>query len=243
MAGPQIMTLQKQSPELKLFVVPGQCDSSTQVYEDDGESQAYDTEYAVTKITKTIDGNFMTLKVAPREGSFKGMLDNRRISVVLDGFCIPANIKVNGKRIPYSRFASYEQETAEAIWGYDGNDFQTTLWLSETPANEELEIVISFEGLESSKLPNGMKGLVGRIMKMTPEAKYCFAALKIKDLQLPSEFLNVAQCGSYVTEDPVNFDKYLRMMDVKAMIDNINNWEKLSPEFKIKVKAQTEFKK
>ena len=243
MAGPQIMTLQKQSPELKLFVVPGQCDSSTQVYEDDGESQAYDTEYAVTKITKTIDGNFMTLKVAPREGSFKGMLDNRRISVVLDGFCIPANIKVNGKMIPYSRFASYEQENTEAIWGYDGNDFQTTLWLSETPANEELEIVVSFEGLESPKLPNGMKGLVGRIMKMTPEAKYCFAALKIKDLQLPSEFLNVAQCGSYVTEDPVNFDKYLRMMDVKAMIDNINNWEKLSPEFKIKVKAQTEFKK
>ena len=243
MAGPQIMTLQKQSPELKLFVVPGQCDSSTQVYEDDGQSQAYDTEYAVTKITKTIEGNLITLKVSPREGFFKGMLDNRRISVVLDGFCTPANIKLNGQMVPYSRFASYEQENGTPVWGYDGNNFQTILWLAETPADQELEIVVSFEGLDGYVLPNGMKGLVGRMMAITPEAKYCFAQLRIKDFQLPSEFLNVAQCGSYITEDPFNFDKYFRVMDTKAMIDNINSWEKLSSEFKTKVSAQTMFEK
>ena len=243
MAGPEIMTLQKQSPELKLFVAPGQCDSSTQVYEDDGQSQAYDTEYAITKISKTVKGNFITLKVSPREGSFNGMLDNRRISVVLDGFWAPANIKVNGKEIPFSRFASYEHENGQSVWGYGSNNFQTTLWLAETPANEPVEIVVSFEGLETPHLPNGMKGLVTRMMRMTPEAKYCFAQLKIRDLQLPSEFLNVAQCGSYITEDPFNAEKYLRAMDTKAMIDNINSWEKLSPEFKAKVAAQTVFEK
>ena len=31
--------------------------------------------------------------------------------------------------------------------------------------------------------------------------------------------------------------------DTKAMIDNINSWEKLSPEFKAKVAAQTAFEK
>ena len=119
MAGPQIMTLQKQSPELKLFVVPGQCDSTTEVYEDDGQSQAYDTEYAVTRISKTVEGNFITIKVSPREGSFNGMLDNRRISVVLDGYNVPANIKVNGQMVSYSRFAAYDQENGSSVWGYN----------------------------------------------------------------------------------------------------------------------------
>ena len=81
------------------------------------------------------------------------------------------------------------------------------------------------------------------MMRMTPEAKYCFAQLKITDLQLPSEFLNVAQCGSYITEDPFNFDRYFKLMDVRAMTDNINSWEKLSSDFKIKVSAQTQFEK
>ncbi len=243
MAGPQIMTLQKQSPDLRLFVVPGDNSSSTTVYEDDGQSQAYDTEYALTRITKTVQGNFITLRVAPREGSFKGMLDNRRVSVVLDGFYIPANIKVNGQMVPYSRFASYEQESGKSVWGYDGNSFQTTLWLGETPAEQELEIVVSFEGLDGYILPNGMKGLIGRMMSITPEAKYCFAQLKIKDFQLPSEFLNIVQCGSYITEDCFNMDRYIRAMDVKSMIDNVNSWERLSPEFKAKVAAQTTFEK
>jgi hypothetical protein len=76
-------------------------------------------------------------------------------------------------------------------------------------------------------------------MKMTPEAKVRFAALKIRDFQLPSEFMNIAQCGSYITEDPFNAPKYLEAMDVQAMIDNVNSWEKLSVDFKSKVAAQT----
>ena len=243
MSGPHITTLQAQSPEIRLFVVPGDCDSSTRFYEDDGQSQAYDTDYAVTEVTKTVRGNFITLKVAPREGSFSGMLADRRVSVVLDGFYAPANIKANGKMIPYSRFASYDQNSGEPVWGYDGNTFQTTLWLSETPADQELVIEISFEGLDTPVLPNGMKGLIGRMMTITPEAKYCFSKLRIKDFQLPSEFLDIAQCGSYITEDCFNSDRYIKAMDIKAMIDNINSWEKLSPDFKARIAARTLFEK
>ena len=129
------------------------------------------------------------------------------------------------------------------MWGYDGNQLQTKIWLDEMPAGQKIEILVSFEGLDPITLPNGRKGLIGRIMRMTPEAKFRFASLRIKDFQLPSEFMNIAQCGSYITEDPFNADKYLRAMDVKAMIDNVNSWEKLSPDFKAKVAAQTLFEK
>ena len=243
MAGPDIMTLQKQSNELRLFVVPGLEESTTTVYEDDGNSQAYDTEYALTTISKKFEGNMMKVTVAPREGAFNGMLDTRRISLVLDGFHAPANVSVNGVIVPFSRFASYQQKDGQQVWGYDGNQLQTKIWLDEMPAGQKIEIVVSFEGLDPITLPNGRKGLIGRIMRMTPEAKFRFASLRIKDFQLPSEFMNIAQCGSYITEDPFNADKYLRAMDVKAMIDNVNSWEKLSPDFKAKVAAQTLFEK
>ena len=243
MAGQRIMTLQEQSPELRLVVVPGLGESSTKVYEDDGATQAYDTEYAVTEVTKTTTDGQVVVKVAPRKGSFKGMLPGRKVSVVLDGFYAPSKVTVNGVEVPYRRFASYEQEDGAQVWGYDGSQLQANIWVEEAPADKELEIVISFDGLESAVAPSGSKGLINRFTIMTPESKLNFFALKIRDFQLPSEFQNVAQCGSFITEKPSEAPAFIKAMDTKAMIDNINSWEKLSPEFKAKVAAQTAFEK
>lgn len=243
MAGPDIMSLQKQSPDLRLFVVPGLGESTTSVYEDDGSSQSYSVEYATTQIYKMTTQNQVTVKVAPRQGAFKGMLKNRRVSVVLDGFFAPLKVTVNGVEVPYSRFASYDNSPDSQIWGYNGTEFQTIIWLSETPADQSLEIICSYDSPARAEILNGKKGLIKRIMTLTPEAKLKFAALKIKDFQLPNEFMSIAQCGSCITEDPFNANKYLQAMDVNAMIDNLNSWERLSAEFKAKVIAQTSFSK
>jgi alpha-glucosidase len=241
MAGQKIMTLQRQSPELRLVVVPGLGESSTKVYEDDGATQAYDTEYAITEVTKITTDNKVVVKVAPRKGAFDGMLPCRKVSVTLDGFYAPSKVTVNGSEVPYDRFASYEQEEGAQVWGYDGRQLQTNIWVEETPAEKELEIVISFDGLESVVAPSGSKGLINRFTIMTPETKLSFFALKIRDFQLPSEFTSVAQCGSFITEKPFDAPVFIKAMDTKAMIENINSWEKLSPEFKAKVAAQTVF--
>ena len=111
------------------------------------------------------------------------------------------------------------------------------------PADQEIEIVCTFDEVASSETLNGKKGLINRIMTMTPEAKLRFSELRIRDFQLPLEFMNIAQCGSYITEDPFNAAKYIEAMDIKAMIDNVNSWEKLSPDFKMKVAAQSVFEK
>ena len=50
-------------------------------------------EFAFTEVLKKTDLNSVILTVAPRKGSFKGMLDNRRISLVLDGFVAPSSVK------------------------------------------------------------------------------------------------------------------------------------------------------
>lgn len=243
MAGPDIMTLQKQSNELKLFVVPGFEESTATVYEDDGNSQGYDTEYTLTHISKKFEGNAMKITVAPREGSYQGMPGTRRMSLALDGFYAPSSISVNGVDVEYSRFATYQQEEGMQVWGYDGNQIQIKVWLEEMPADQQIEVVVSFEDLGSSMTADGKRGLINRVMKMTPEAKLRFSSLRIKDFQLPSELMNIAQCGSYITEDPFNAAEYIEAMDIKAMIDNINSWEKLSPDFKAKITAQTSFER
>ena len=222
MAGQKIMTLQEQSPELRLVVVPGLGKATTKVYEDDGMTRSYDSEYTITDITKITTEHQVTVKIAPRNGTFKGMLPNRRISVVLDGFYAPSKVTVNGTDIPYKRFASYEQETG---------------------ANKELEVVISFDGMDTAVVPSGSKGLITRFTAIAPETKLNFFALKIRDFQLPSEFTAVAQCGSFITEKPHEAPRFIQAMDTKAMIENINSWKQLDPEFKTKIAAQTIFEK
>ena len=243
MAGPEVSNLQTQSAQMRFFVVPGQGESTAKVYEDDGHTQAYDSEFAVTEINKKTDANSVTLTVAPRKGSFKGMLDNRRISVVLESFVAPSSVKVNGVEVPYSRYAAYDQKEGKAVWGYDGTKLQTVIWLTEAPACEQMEIVCTFAEEASPEVIYGKKGLIRRMLAITPEAKYMFAQLKISDLHLPDEFLNLAQCGSYITEDPAGCAGYLKAMDVDAMNRNFATWEKLSNDFKVKAAAQAFFRK
>ena len=55
------------------------------------------------------------------------------------------------------------------------------------------------------------------------------------------EFLGIAQCGSYITEDPGKADEMLRNMDVRAMESRFGSYDRLPDTFKEKLAAQTVF--
>ncbi len=98
LAGEGIQNLQNADNRLRLLVVPGAGNSSFSLYEDDGVSQAYDTDYATTLIEKSLRGKIMRLTVNPRKGSYKNAPETRRIDVVLEGVAVnPSSAKVNGK--------------------------------------------------------------------------------------------------------------------------------------------------
>lgn len=242
MAGEDISTLQEQNPELRLFVVPGLGDFSTSVYEDDGQTMSYADQFAVTEMTKSSVPGEVKLAVLPRKGTFKGICPDRKISVVLEGHHAPSSVMVNGTEVQYSRYAQYDRKQGKAVWGYDGYNMQVKIYLPESSADEKVEIVCTYSDPAKMYI-TGKKGIVKRISAMTAEAKLKFAELKIADFQIPSEFTSVAQCGSFINEDPYNAAGYLDAVDVEAMISNINSWEKLSPDFKTKVSAQTVFEK
>ena len=242
MASERIKSLQEKDNTLKLFVAPGDGESSVSVYEDDGETQAYSSEYATTQVSKVSDASGARITVAPRQGSYRGMATERRIQIVLAGVFAPVKVTVNGVEVPYSRFAAHESEVSgkNAVWTYVGADLSAVIYLPETSASETLTIECSFDDYSASHrdLLNGKKGLMRRMMDITPETKLVFGKYVDSYMMLPDPFLALAQCASFITEDSRNAGKYLEKIDIQALLDNLRSFENISADFLAKVKAQ-----
>ena len=98
LAGKDIPNLQERSDVLGILVVPGAGKSSFHLYEDCGDNKDYDSEYAFTFIEKKRTGNKLSIKIDPREGSYRGMTDSRELYVVLEGVTsLPRSIILNGE--------------------------------------------------------------------------------------------------------------------------------------------------
>ena len=242
MAGASIRSLQEKSNELRLFIAPGDGTSSVAVYEDDGTSQAYTEEFATTDVTKESDAYSVKVTVAARKGTYKGIDPDRRLQFIFAGVFAPENVYVNGKEIPYSRFAAHDAEVSvdEAEWGYNGADLSAVVYLPESEASEAVTVECRFSEYSAShrELLNGKKALMHRMMAITPEAKLVFGKNVDAFMMLPESFLALAQCSSFISEDPRNTGKYLETIDVKALIDELASFEKLPAGFVTKIGAQ-----
>ena len=239
-ASPNITSLKQNTNEIWLLVAPGDGSSEAVLYEDDGVSQAYENDFATTKVKKISDPSSLRLTVEPRTGDFKGALPTRLVRIRLEGVFAPARVKVNGEELSYSRFAKKEAAAGKAVWGYEGSELAAVIYLAESAVGETLNIECNYnENYAAHRaLLYGKKGLIKRMMNMTPEAKLVFEKFA-HDYQLPSSFLNIAQCGSYITEDPANALNYLGQIDVNAFIEEFNAIKEMPQSFKDKAYSQT----
>ena len=123
LAGKDIRNLQDPSDELGILIVPGNGVSTYDLYEDDGVSQAYDTDFAVTRITKKAQSNHIVLTIGARKGAYKGMLPDRKLYLVLEG----VTKKPNGIRIGrnYLKDAVLEQGCVRIDLGVFPADAET----------------------------------------------------------------------------------------------------------------------
>ena len=246
MAGANISSLQEKSNELRLYVAPGDGRYELSVYEDDGISQAYKEESATTGVTKEADASHVKVTVAARQGTYNGIDPNRRLQFIFAGVFAPEKVYVNGMEIPYSRFAEHNAEVdgTTAEWGYNGADLSAIVYLPETAASDEVTVECTFNDYAASHrdLLNGKKGLMHRMMDITPETKLVFGKNIDPYMMLPDSFLALAQCSSFITEAPQNAGKYLENINSKALIDEFSSMEKLPAEFIEKIKAQTNAK-
>ena len=55
---------------------------------------------------------------------------------------------------------------------------------------------------------------------------------------LPDSFLALAQCSSFISENPQDAGKYLEAIDTNALIEELGSFEKLPHDFVTKIEAQ-----
>ena len=205
LADDTISSLQEASNVLRLFVAPGQGESSLCYYEDDGRSQAYVKEFATTRITKQSTATSCTLTVDPREGRYEGMNPLRKLEFVLEGVPVPVSVTVNGE---------------EAPWRYEGKDLALVVSLPERPAGERLVLSCRFPETDPSLL-RGKKALMHRMMAYTPVLKDVFNTAVDPYKLLSRPFLKLAQCASHIDADPDGLEGYLRRIDLQEVEEDL----------------------
>lgn len=193
MASPSIQSLQEKSDELYILAVPGDDDFKTRLYEDGADNADYDSVFSFTSLTREKTSAGIKVTVGAREGSYPGALEKRRIRLVLPGFKAPSKVLVNGKELPYSRFAS------DDTWSYDGASLSMTVYAGSTLA--DAETVIECDGTYA--FVAGESGLLKRARAAAESVKYAQnAADKYK---WPDNSMMQWICAaSKITEEPWN---------------------------------------
>ncbi len=125
-----IQNLQEATNAWRIYVSPGRGNSKYVRYEDDGQSQAYDTEFAKTLITKAATASKCTVCVEARQGAYRNMPADRRLSVIFGGMTrAPKAVTVNGAKAE----CSYNPETKEA-----------SVVLPVLPADEAVNVTVVY---------------------------------------------------------------------------------------------------
>lgn len=199
-----VKNLQQPCDTLVLTFIPGG-DGQLRHYEDDGMSQQYKTNYAVTTVTKKQEGNTVRVRISPREGSFAGASDNRSYELRFPAVFPPKSVKVNGKELAYSRFPKAGE------WTYDGYTLAPVIYTGTTACNAPVEIELAFDDYATAHQADlyGMSGVFKRCLDLTVEFKTEQGAHSEPYLMLPEEYLRVSQCPNFILEEPFRIAEFI----------------------------------
>ena len=235
MADENLTSLQESSDLLRLFIAPGDGESRLDYYEDDGVSQAYPEQFARTLVSKTSDARSVRVEVGKRRGSYAGMSRSRTLQMTFEGVLPPESVRVNGREAPYSR----HPKAGNLCWTYDGAALAWILYLPSMSASSKVTVEARYSDASAAgrDVVFGKKGLIRRMMAFTPEVKKVYCQYDDPFQAQPQAFLKVAQCGSFITEDPAHAADYLRNIDIPAMLESFDANPALPEGFKQKARA------
>ena len=219
-----VKNLQQPCDTLVLTFIPGG-DGQLRHYEDDGMSQQYKTNYAVTTVSKKQEGNTVRVRISPREGSFAGASDNRSYELRFPAVFPPKSVKVNGKELAYSRFPKAGE------WTYDGYTLAPVIYTGTTACDAPVEIELAFDDYAS--------GVFKRCLDLTVEFKTEQGAHSEPYLMLPEEYLRVSQCPNFILEEPFRIAEFIGAYakNKAALFEKTDSMTIIGDNFKQRLKA------
>ena len=229
-----VKNLQQPCDTLVLTFIPGG-DGQLRHYEDDGMSQQYKTNYAVTTVSKKQEGNTVRVRISPREGSFAGASDNRSYELRFPAVFPPKSVKVNGKELAYSRFPKAGE------WTYDGYTLAPVIYTGTTACDAPVEIELAFDDYATAHQADlyGMSGVFKRCLDLTVEFKTEQGAHSEPYLMLPEEYLHVSQCPNFILEEPFRIAEFIGAYakNKAALFEKTDSMTIIGDNFKQRLKA------
>ena len=229
-----VKNLQQPCDTLVLTFIPGG-DGQLRHYEDDGMSQQYKTNYAVTTVSKKQEGNTVRVRISPREGSFAGASDNRSYELRFPAVFPPKSVKVNGKELASSRFPKAGE------WTYDGYTLAPVIYTGTTACDAPVEIELAFDDYATAHQADlyGMSGVFKRCLDLTVEFKTEQGAHSEPYLMLPEEYLRVSQCPNFILEEPFRIAEFIGAYakNKAALFEKTDSMTIIGDNFKQRLKA------
>ena len=151
----KVKNLEGNDSPIIVRVFPGLKEGKFSMYEDNGEDCEYAKEFATTELSYQREGKNLTVKIAPRKGSYKNISGTRPYSVALPCQKAPESVKVDGKDVKFE---------------YDGMNLETTIDLGRIDCSKGAEVSITFAE-EDNTLADGMKAKLHRIRQAVADFK------------------------------------------------------------------------
>ena len=156
-------TLRHNDNPICFEIYPGGNGSFT-LYEDYGDDNNYDTEYATTLVESTQCDSILTVVISPRKGSYREMPESRAFSLRIPATLPPLAVTVDGKACSYT---------------YDPEELATEVELPVLPCDSERRIELTFPG--GATVADGTIGNMKRFVSAFGDLKNHYARLCVNE--------------------------------------------------------------
>ncbi|MGA7525575.1 MAG: TIM-barrel domain-containing protein [Acidobacteriaceae bacterium] len=135
--------------------------SSYRLYNDASSSRAYQRGICTwTPLSAAQHGDTLTVSIAPVEGSYPGMIEQRAYQIELPGDWPPASVTVNGTNLAFTG-----QQTEKPGWRYEGNTLTTVVLTPRYSVHTGVTVTVSRapNSLTSRAQLDGFPGAIARL--------------------------------------------------------------------------------
>ena len=165
--GEEVNNLNSNDEDIYVTVFPGG-EGCFEMYEDAGNDKDYAESYATTHISSRWNSNVQTVTIAPRKGSYEGMPAEREFKVKVLASEAPANVTVNGEKVPYE---------------YLGEDLAFVIDVPVADCSVKKTVVITYAD-DQPAIAEGLIGISRRMARSIEALKFRTGADPIDELAM-----------------------------------------------------------
>jgi alpha-glucosidase len=193
--------------------------SSYTLYEDAGQTRAYETgECARTEIRASENSGDLLIEISPAQGRYPGMPTTRAYELHLPGDWPPQTVTVNGRPL------SYSAEADKPGWGYEGNTLSTIIRVPRLSVKNTVTIHVS-RASDLASRRNELDGFAGAMTRLQETYDTLNQTWPLG--WSPEELIDAMQSGDRLTYHP------------ETAGDELSHYGKILTQAKANVQALT----